>query len=161
MNISALFIRRLKIGHLLLKKRELILIKKLANHSFFRFLVVGVINTVFSYSMFSLFIFLKFHYVLAALFSTILGILFNFHTIGKLVFKNFQHSLIGKFFMVYGFLYLLNILFLRLLKDITHNHYLSGFIILFPLAMLSYILNKKFVFNKWRQPQLEKILFLI
>jgi putative flippase GtrA len=121
----------------------------LFDRRFIVFLFVGVLNTAFGYGLFALFIFFGLHYTLAVLFSTILGVLFNFKTIGAIVFKNGSNKLIMRFIAVYALLYLLNISGLKVLDmaGIT-NKYISGGILLLPLAMLSFLLNKKFVFNR-------------
>ncbi len=119
---------------------------------FIRFLFVGALNTLFGYSIYALFIFIGLHYSLAVFFSTILGILFNFKTIGILVFKNNDNSLIFRFFGVYAINYILNVSALTLLKfSGSDNMYINGLIVVFPLALLSFILNKKFVFVKRKE----------
>ncbi len=112
------------------------------------FLFVGGINTAFSYLCYVLFIYLGLYYVLAVALSTSLGVLFNFLTTGRIVFKNMKHSLIFKFIGVYGFLYGINILLLKLLHLFSSNYYLTGFITIFPLAVMSFVLNKYFVFSE-------------
>lgn len=113
---------------------------------FIKFLFVGCINTAFSYSVYALFIFINFHYALASFLSTVLGILFNFKTTGTIVFKNHDNHLIFRFFGVYGFTYILNVLGLKIFKIFNCDMYLAGFIMLFPMAVISFILMKKFVF---------------
>ncbi|KRE75861.1 GtrA family protein [Paenibacillus sp. Soil750] len=115
---------------------------------FVKFLVVGGINTVFGYSLFALFIYFNFHYAIATLCATVIGIFFNFKTIGSIVFKSKNNNLLFRFFIVYGFVYLLNILLMFLLNSLVNdNHYVSGAMTVFPLAILSFLLNKKYVFN--------------
>ncbi|WP_010494530.1 GtrA family protein [Paenibacillus elgii] len=123
------------------------MIRKLYNNELIRFLFVGGLNTAFGYSIFALFIFVGLHYSLASLFSTIIGILFNFKSTGILVFNSKKNSLIYKFIAVYGIVYLINVSLLKILSLFITNVYFSGAIILLPLAVLSYILNKKFVFK--------------
>lgn len=133
-----------------MKKRELILInwiKNLFHHQLIRFLFVGGLNTIFGYSIFAFFIYIGFHYSLAVLFSTILGILFNFKTIGKLVFKNHDNKLILKFFLVYTITYILNVGGLKIFNLFAVNNYISGAILILPMALISFFLNKKFVFK--------------
>src|SRR5471030_2606365 len=94
------------------------IISNALNYKFIRFILVGILNTVFGYSAFALFVFLGLHYTAAVFFATILGILFNFKTFGKLVFKNpytdFNYNLIFKFFMGYVILYFINIILIKL-----------------------------------------------
>ncbi len=113
---------------------------------FIKFLFVGGLNTAFGYGVFALFIFLNFHFAVASFLSTVLGILFNFKTTGVIVFKNHDNGLIYRFFGVYGIVYLLNVFFLKLFDIIHFNMYGAGFILIFPMAMVSFVLMKKFVF---------------
>ena len=120
----------------------------LDNH-FIRFILVGILNTMVGYGLFALFIYLGLHYSLAVLFSTILGVLFNFKSIGKLVFNSNNNERIYHFRGVYILLYLLNVSGLWGLSSIgMENMYVAGAILLAPLAIISFILNKNFVFNQ-------------
>ena len=88
------------------------------------------------------------HYSLAILIGTILGILFNFKTIGALVFREKNNSLIFRFIGVYGLVYLGNISGLRIFTYLGISNYIGGAAMLVPMGLLSYFLNKYFVFNK-------------
>jgi len=70
---------------------------KLKEVLFYRYLVVGIGNTVFGYSIFMLFLYIGLHYSVAVLLSTIIGILFNFYMYGRVVFKSNSWELLGKF----------------------------------------------------------------
>ncbi len=116
-------------------------------NQFFLFLVVGGINTVFGYCIFAIFIYIGFHYPLAALLGTICGVLFNFKTTGVIVFKSKNNKLIFKFFAVYGLTYIINIVYLKLFLYYIPNIYILQAIAVLPMALISYFLNKKFVFE--------------
>ncbi len=116
------------------------------NHQFVRFLLVGVINTIFGYSIFLLFLTLGCHYSIAILLTTVFGVLFNFKTIGKLVFNNHNNLLIFKFILVYAVLYILNVSFLGLCKAHAMDVRIGEAIGVVPFALLSYWFNKVFVF---------------
>jgi putative flippase GtrA len=118
------------------------------NKTFMRFLLVGLLNTFFGYTIFAFFLFLGFHYSIATLLSTVLGVLFNFKTIGILVFKNTKGNLIVKFVAVYSFIYFLNIVLLKILSSWSLNMYVAGLVLLFPMAITAYLLNKHFVFQE-------------
>ena len=126
-------------------------IRRLWAIPFLRFLVVGGVNTVFGYSVFALFILLGLHYVLAVLIGQVCGILFNFNTTGRIVFKNKDNRLIFRFFGVYLFTYLLNIGLLKLFEMAGVGSLVAGAIIVLPLAVVSFLLMRKFVFNKLLQ----------
>ncbi len=123
------------------------MISFLFHNKFVRFLFVGGINTLFGYGVFALLIFLRFHYAIAALFATILSVLFNFKTTGRLVFGNNDNRLIFKFIGVYSIIYILNIGVLKVFKFYEVNMYLAGALVLLPLAVIAFLLNKKFVFR--------------
>ncbi|MBP5972952.1 GtrA family protein [Brasilonema sp. CT11] len=115
---------------------------------FIRFLIVGVINTIFGYLLFALLILLKFRYESAAFISTMCGVLFNFKTTGSIVFKNKNNTLLFKFIGIYTIIYLLQIFFIKQLLDYKINIFVAEALILLPLALLSYTLNNFFVFPK-------------
>ena len=117
------------------------------DNNFVRFILVGILNTIIGYGLFVLFIYLGLHYSLAVLLSTILGVLFNYKSIGSLVFSSKTKSL-HRFVAVYLFIYCLNVSGLWIILTYTgiENIYLSGAILLAPMAVVSFVLNKKFVF---------------
>ena len=118
------------------------------DNRFIKFIIVGVINTLFGYSIYALFILLNFHYSIAALLANIIGVLFNFKTIGKIVFKNYDNALIFKFIGVYIVTYFLNVGFLKILDMFMVDMFLAGAVLVLPMAVISFILNKKFVFKE-------------
>jgi putative flippase GtrA len=109
---------------------------------------VGGLNTLFGYSLFAVLIYAGLHYTVAVFIGTIIGVLFNFKTTGKLVFKSHDNGLIWKFFGVYGVIYLLNIIGLYLLEKISIDIYIAGMILILPMALVSFGLNKRFVFKE-------------
>jgi len=61
-----------------------------------------------------------------------------------------KYGLIFRFALVYVITYLLNIFFLWLFKKFGfENMYINGFVLLIPLAAVSFLLNKFFVFRRW------------
>lgn len=114
---------------------------------FIRFIFVGIINTLFGYGVYFLLIKFGLHFSLAVLISTLLGIIFNFKTIGKFVFKDSSNSPIVKFTLLYGLLYILNVLGIKFLHEIGFSFEWSGLIMVPPMAILSFILNKSLVFK--------------
>lgn len=114
---------------------------------FLRFLLVGGVNTVFGYSVFALLIFLGVYYPVALAVSTVAGVLFNFATTGRLVFKNRDNSLLTRFIIIYLPVYLVNVVALKLLSELGVNHYAAQAISALPVALLSFGLNRRFVFR--------------
>ena len=117
-------------------------------HVFIKFILVGILNTIFSYAVFALLIFLGLHYTLALFIATVLGVLFNFKTFGKLVFRNAHNKLFFKFILIYAMLYVFNIGTLKILLLFSINVYVAGIITTIIAALLSYLLNKEFVFKE-------------
>jgi putative flippase GtrA len=120
------------------------------NNTFALFVLVGLLNTLFGYSLFALFVFLGMHYTLAVLLATCLGVLFNFKTTGKIVFKNSNNKLLFKFIIVYAVQYIFNISLIKLFLLISFNTYIAGALATIVCAFSAYLLNKNFVFTKVR-----------
>jgi len=115
---------------------------------FIKFILVGIINTLFGYFLFSLFIYFGIHYSLAVALSTIGGVLFNFKTLGKLVFNSNNNRLFFKFIFVYLFTYVLNVGIIKGLIHYSVNIYAAGAVATIIAALCSYALNKEFVFKE-------------
>jgi|TARA_B110000003_G_C16605482_1_gene517331 putative flippase GtrA len=118
------------------------------NQTFIKFIFIGIINTIFGYGIYLLFLLIGFNFVIAALLSTILGIIFNFFTTGRFVFKSTNNYLILKFVMVYIFIYLFTISGLSILYLYGISYEIGGALMLAPNALLSFFLNKRLVFNE-------------
>ncbi len=114
---------------------------------FVKFLFVGAINTLFGYSTYALFVALSFKPSHALLISYILSIFWNFKTTGSIVFRNKDNSLIFKFFLSYIFTFFVNKYSLEFLIEVLHiNEYLAEAIVIPPVAVLSFIIFKTFIF---------------
>jgi putative flippase GtrA len=87
------------------------------------------------------------HYSIAVLIATVFGVLFNFKTTGILVFKNSDNKLIFKFTGVYALIYILNVGFLRVFDLFQFDLYFAGALLLLPMAIIGFVLNKRFVFE--------------
>lgn len=131
------------------------IVKWIKDNKFVRFLLVGVINTLFGYSCFALLILLGLDYRYAVLLSTILGVLFNFKTIGRLVFGSKSNKLIFRFVLVYVVNFLLNVEALRMISAINifdleqkTKMLIGGAVLILPMAILSFVLMKLFVFRE-------------
>ena len=113
---------------------------------FIKFIFVGILNTIFGYSVYWILLHLGLHFSLAALVATSLGVIFNYNTTGKLVFKAKGNSFLIKFILVYVVLYFINVGGLKILNLLGVGFAIGGLIMIVPLAMLSFTLNKKLVF---------------
>ena len=120
----------------------------LHDKQFRRYLLVGVLNTVFGYSIFAFFIYCGLHYVVAGFLSTCLAVIFNFKTTGTMVFRQANNALFLRFITVYTILFFVNICLLKLGTYFIMNIYLNGAIVILLMAIAAYLLNKRFVFQR-------------
>ncbi len=116
------------------------------NKEIIRFVFTGIINTIFYYLLYSLFIYMEFDYKISVLLATGIGVLFSFKTFGKFVFYNEDKRLLIRFVSVYVLLYFVNITIISTLSIYSINLYISGLIATLLCAALSFILNKRYVF---------------
>jgi len=114
---------------------------------FISFLVVGGLNTAFGYGVFVACLWLGMHYALAGAISTVLGVLFNFKSTGNLVFRSKGNRKLPHFVAVYAIIYLVNTLAIGVMLKFGIPEWLGGLILLLPSAILSYVLNRQFVFS--------------
>lgn len=124
------------------------IVSKLFERSFVRFLFVGGLNTAFGYGVYALLLILKLPDWLALFLATVAGVLFNFKTLGVLVFRNPDNGLIFRFVAVYAVTYLINLGGIRLLGLLHVNSYIAGAVMITLSAVLTYALNRAFVFRK-------------
>jgi len=113
-----------------------------------KFLAIGVLNTIFGYSVYALVLWLGGHYTLASIIALVLGTLFNFKTTGFLVFGSTDNMKIFRFIAVYSIIYLFNISGLSLLTVTGLDAYTAGILMIAPQAFLAYFLNSRFVFSQ-------------
>ncbi|RKP50862.1 GtrA family protein [Trinickia fusca] len=121
--------------------------QRLVSSQFLRFLLVGLLNSLFGYGCFAAFLACGLHYTFALLVATVIGVLFNFKTTGKLVFRSHSNKLIFRFVGAYCIVYATNLSLMKAMLMIGVNTYMSGAALLLPMAALSFFLNKKFVFK--------------
>lgn len=114
---------------------------------FLSFLMVGALNTAFGYGCFALLVFTGLHRSLVLFLTTVIGVLFNFKTTGRLVFRSNDNSRIIRFIAVYGVVYLINVAMLEALIRIGLSVYLAGALLLLPGAVITFLLQRSFVFS--------------
>jgi putative flippase GtrA len=112
-----------------------------------RFMIVGFLNTTFSYCIYAFFLFTGLNYAISNLLALISGIFFSFRTQGVFVFKNSSKYLFGRFVVAWVIIYFFNIFFIWQLIELGLNSYTSGALAIIPVATLSYFFQKFFVFR--------------
>ena len=113
-----------------------------------RFILAGALNTLFGWTIFSLFIFYGINVSLSLFFGMTFGILFNYLTIGGYAFKKFSRIIFLKFILSNLFIYFLNLFVLSILQNVINNVIFAQFTLLPFLAIISFIIMKKIVFKK-------------
>lgn len=121
--------------------------KTYEKNAFLRFLVAGFVNTLFGYGVFCLTFWLSGRPILALAIATILGTLFNFFTIGNLVFRRAKAHLLLRFVATYALVFLCNAAALLSIERLGGAPALAQAGILPFVVVLSYFLNKNFVFG--------------
>lgn len=127
------------------------LIKKALTHREFRFLLVGLLNTMVGYGSYSLFIVINIPYLIANTLATIIGItnsyLWNRFYTFKSKEKAFKEVL--RFLSVYLISYLLSMLFLyAVVEQLKVNVYLAGILNIIITTLISWFGHKNYSFKK-------------
>lgn len=117
-----------------------------------RFVFVGIINTCVSYLIYALLLSVGLQYQMANLIALVIGILFSFKTQGHLVFNNRNNRLLGRFILSWVFIYACVILLIGRIIDFGFDAYAAGALALPFSAVLSYVIQKHFVFKGASQP---------
>ncbi|MDO9406430.1 MAG: GtrA family protein [Polaromonas sp.] len=114
---------------------------------FMRFLATGLLNSAFGFLVYCLFIYLGQSYFTASAAAMVLGVMFNYQTTRAFVFNRHDGNRALPFILSYGFILACTVCILELLGGLGMNPYLAGFVASIPMAILSYFLQKRFVFN--------------
>ena len=118
----------------------------LPDRRFVRFFVVGLLNTLFGYSVFAMLVFSGVAYAIALFVATCIGAFFNFVTTGRLVFRNRDGSLLPRFIAAYMLVYVFNLGMLAVMVARGVDTYLAGAISTLCSVLVSYGLNSRLVF---------------
>lgn len=122
-------------------------ILKKHDHRIVRFFLSGVVNSLFSFAVYSFFIFIGLDPSIAVTLSMFIGVFFNYRTIKTFVFSDAHGSRLKPFVLCYALILGISIVLLNILDFYEMNRYLAGLIVSIPMACLSYILQRKYVFN--------------
>lgn len=124
------------------------LISQLRECQVLRFVIIGIVNTSFSYGIYAGLLFVGIGYALANLMALVIGILFSFKTQGHLVFGNPDNRLLGRFVLTWIFVYFFTITLIGRIIALGFDAYSAG-ALAFPFsAALSYLIQKYFVFRQ-------------
>ncbi|MCL2181935.1 MAG: GtrA family protein [Chitinispirillia bacterium] len=122
---------------------------------FFKFCVVGLSNTLISYAVYALLVYLGAHYIIANVAGFIIGVANSFFWSHKFVFKdetggrrNLLHALL-KAYASYAFsgFVVSSVLLYVFIDAFGASEYIAPFLLLPVTVPLNYILNKKWAFK--------------
>jgi putative flippase GtrA len=111
-----------------------------------KFGFIGFFNTLTSYLIFSLLIFLKSNYIIALIFSYLIGVIISYYLNKSWTFKS-KHKHFNKFVISYIITLLINLLLLLVANKLKLNLYLGQFFALFITSALNFFIQKYWVFK--------------
>ncbi len=112
-----------------------------------RFLIVGAVNTLFGFVVYSVAILMGTAVWLALLAGTFAGVAFNFLTTGGYIFKDLSLKRFPRFLGAYLVIYLANLGLITLLSTWVSDVIMAQAILTLPMAMGSYLLMARYVFR--------------
>lgn len=119
---------------------------------FISFNIIGLINTLLTTLLFFVLIYLEGNYIISLFIVYVLGILFSFYMNKNFTFKYYSSNTLIVFIRMcssYIFIFLLNASLLHFfIERISINKYLSQILAMFLLIIISFILQKFFVFKE-------------
>jgi putative flippase GtrA len=114
---------------------------------FIKFMVVGGLNTLVGYAIFSAFIFGGTASAVAVIATTIIGALFNFASTGWIVFRSSETTLLPRFMFIYAGQSVVNIAMLRALEATGFTPLVAQALLLPLITILSFAAMRQFVFT--------------
>lgn len=123
------------------------LLNRLSRSVFVRYVVVGVVNTAFSFSVYLACVWVGMAAALASLVSLLIGIVFSFKTQGAFVFLNRDPRLFLRFVAVWSLVYVFNIGMIYGLMSTGQNASVAGALALAPTMLVSFVLQRRITFG--------------
>jgi putative flippase GtrA len=111
-----------------------------------------MLNTAFGYGVYAVLVWFGFGPRLASLIALVAGILFNFQSVGRLVFRRDGRGRFVWFVAVYAVVYAVNLAALEVFFALGAGPYLAQALALPVIAVSSYELNKRWVFERGGAP---------
>ena len=115
---------------------------------FGKFIVVGCVNAIFSYSVFTVAYLTTHNDNISVMINWFLGILFNFFSTGIFVFSNRSFRRLVPFVVSCLFSMALNLVLINVLVLWGLNALLAQALCLPVVVVVSYVLNSRFVFGR-------------
>jgi putative flippase GtrA len=122
----------------------------LANGQFLRFLVAGGVNTLFSFGVNIAAMVAGVPVWLSMLIGTVAGIAFNFFTHGGYAFRDLSARRLPRYLLGYAVVYVIALAGFHALQLVVPNPIACQALLVIPMALLSYLIMSRFVFQKRR-----------
>jgi putative flippase GtrA len=116
--------------------------------TFFRFILVGILNTAFGFGAYAVLFYMGIPVWAALIGGNVAGIVFNFFTTGGVVFADVSLSRLPRFVGVYLACYLVNYVSVKALLSLHLNAIESQALISPVIAVLSFFLMSRYVFTR-------------
>jgi putative flippase GtrA len=114
--------------------------------SLWRYYQAGIINTLFGYGLFSLFVWLGLNLFLAQITSHVIGMVFNYFTYSRHAFAGHTTTK-ARFALSYAANYLLGLMVLAALSHFILSPYLAGFLSIAVVSVVNFFVLKRLVFR--------------
>ena len=121
---------------------------KLRTHRPLRFLLAGFVNTGFGFAVYTTCILASLSVRSALLTGLVAGSVFNFVTTGGYAFRQLAIRRYPLFLVSYGIVYVLNVAMVEWLAPRVGGAIVAQALSLVPMALLSYWLMARWVFNR-------------
>lgn len=114
-----------------------------------RYYQAGIVNTVFGYGLYALFVAAGFNMYVAQITAHVLGVVFNYFTYSRYAFRD-HHGSKSRFVVSYAVNYLLGLAALATASTVIHSPYLAGLVAVVFVSVVNYFILKHLVFFRQR-----------
>jgi len=111
-----------------------------------RYYQAGIVNTIFGYALFAIFVRLGINIYVAQIASHIIGVIFNYFTYSRYAFAG-KDSRIVNYILAYALNYLVSVGGLFLIQHVVKSPYLCGIIATIIASIVNYFVLKVSVFG--------------
>ena len=125
-----------------------------------RFLKVGVLNTLFGYALYASLVAIGLQMFVAQIVGTVIAVAFNYFTYSRHVFQSAPTSRL-RFVLSYGLNYLVSLAALALAAIAMPSPYLAGLVATLVTAAINFVVLRRLVFAPRRdQPAVNAVPYL-
>lgn len=114
-----------------------------------RYYQTGVVNTLFGYGLFSLFVALHLNMYVAQALSHVAGMAFNYFSYSRYAFRDRESTKLS-FFLSYVANYFIGLFFIWAASLVTSSPYIAGIVSIFFTSIANYFILKLLVFRRER-----------